>query len=125
LSAAGSIAAADALLAILVAFVVNMIVKLTIVGITGGRRLLARTAPPLTAMAAACRSELGIRIEVFAVSVSGEPSSSMIRSIAADVRPVRIVWRRGSRSVLELPAGEAARVGLRVGSELSWHHQGR
>ena len=48
-----------------------------------------------------------------------------VRSIAADVRPVRIVWRRGSRSVLELPAGEAARVGLRVGSELSWHHQGR
>jgi uncharacterized membrane protein (UPF0127 family) len=48
-----------------------------------------------------------------------------VRSIAADVRPVRIVWRRGSRSVLELPAGEAARVGLRVGSELSWHHHGR
>jgi uncharacterized membrane protein (DUF4010 family) len=53
LSAAGSITTGDALLAILVAFVVNMIVKVTIVGIVGGRRLLAATAPPLVAMAAA------------------------------------------------------------------------
>ena len=53
LSASGSIAAADALFAILVAFVVNMIVKVTIIGIAGGRRLLATAAPPLVAMLAA------------------------------------------------------------------------
>jgi uncharacterized membrane protein (DUF4010 family) len=53
LSTAGSITPRDALLAILVAFVVNMIVKVTIVGVVGGRRLLATTAPPLVAMAAA------------------------------------------------------------------------
>jgi uncharacterized membrane protein (DUF4010 family) len=53
LSAAGSISPRDALLAILVAFVVNMIVKVTIVGITGGRRLLVVVAPPLAAMTAA------------------------------------------------------------------------
>ena len=53
LAAAGSIAASDALLAILVAFVVNMIVKVTILGFAGGRRLLAICAPPLAAMAAA------------------------------------------------------------------------
>jgi len=53
LSAAGSVAPGDALLAILVAFVVNMIVKVTIVGVAGGQGLLARTAPPLAAMTAA------------------------------------------------------------------------
>jgi uncharacterized membrane protein (DUF4010 family) len=53
LSAAGTISAQEALLAILVAFVVNMLVKLAIVGIAGGRRLLAIAAPPLAAMAAA------------------------------------------------------------------------
>jgi uncharacterized membrane protein (DUF4010 family) len=53
LSAAGSIAPGQALLAILVAFVVNMIVKTTIVAVVGGRRLLAATAPPLAAMTAA------------------------------------------------------------------------
>jgi len=53
LSAAGSIAPHVALLAMLVAFVVNMGVKLTIVGMVGGRRLLAAVAPPLVAMTAA------------------------------------------------------------------------
>lgn len=52
LAAAGSIAARDALLAMLVAFVVNMIVKVTIAGIAGGRRLLLLVAPPLAAMTA-------------------------------------------------------------------------
>jgi len=53
LSAAGSIVAREALLAMLVAFVVNMIVKLTIVAMVGGRRLLVAVAPPLVAMTAA------------------------------------------------------------------------
>jgi uncharacterized membrane protein (DUF4010 family) len=53
LRAAGSIAPREALLAVLLAFVVNMIVKISIVGIVGGRTLLVRAAPPLAAMAAA------------------------------------------------------------------------
>jgi uncharacterized membrane protein (DUF4010 family) len=53
LSASGSIGPREALLAILVAFVVNMIVKVTIVGIAGGRHLFAIVAPPLAAMTAA------------------------------------------------------------------------
>jgi len=48
-----------------------------------------------------------------------------VRSIVANVRPSRIVWRRGSRSVLELSAGEAERVGLQEGNRLSWHDQRR
>ena len=52
LSAAGSILPNEALLAILIAFVVNMAVKLTIAGISGGRRLLMIVAPPLAGMAA-------------------------------------------------------------------------
>jgi uncharacterized protein len=43
-----------------------------------------------------------------------------VRSIAADVRPSRLRWRRGSKSVIELRSGEAARVGLVAGSRLSW-----
>jgi uncharacterized membrane protein (DUF4010 family) len=53
LSAAGSILPREALLAILAAFVANMAVKLTIVGVAGGRRLLFSVAPPLAAMVAA------------------------------------------------------------------------
>jgi uncharacterized membrane protein (DUF4010 family) len=52
LSAAGSIATREALLAMLLAFVVNMAVKVTIVGIAGGRRLLLIVAPPLVGMTA-------------------------------------------------------------------------
>jgi uncharacterized membrane protein (UPF0127 family) len=44
-----------------------------------------------------------------------------VRSIARGVRPFRIVIRVGSKSVLELAAGEAARVGIEQGSRLSWH----
>jgi len=53
LEAAGTIEPRDALLAILIAFIVNMAVKLGIVAIIGGRRFLAITAPPLLAMAVA------------------------------------------------------------------------
>jgi uncharacterized membrane protein (DUF4010 family) len=53
LSAAGTIGPPEALLAILVAFVVNMIVKVSIVALTGGTRLLAIVAVPLAAMTAA------------------------------------------------------------------------
>ena len=53
LSAAGSITRTEALLAILIAFVVNMAVKLTIAGFSGGLRLFLIVAPPLAGMAAA------------------------------------------------------------------------
>jgi hypothetical protein len=44
-----------------------------------------------------------------------------IRRIAHDLRPWRLAWNRGSKSVLELPAGAADAAGLEVGSRLSWH----
>jgi uncharacterized membrane protein (DUF4010 family) len=53
LAAAGKISSGEALLAILVAFVVNMIVKLAIARLAGGRRLLFTVGPPLAGMAAA------------------------------------------------------------------------
>jgi uncharacterized membrane protein (DUF4010 family) len=53
LSAAGSIIHTEALLAILIAFVVNMAVKLTIAGFSGGLRLFLIVAPPLLGMAGA------------------------------------------------------------------------
>jgi len=43
-----------------------------------------------------------------------------VRRIAPDIRPFRIAWARGARRVLELAAGEAARVGLEEGSRLTW-----
>lgn len=44
-----------------------------------------------------------------------------VRSVVAGIRPSRAAWRRGSRHVLELAAGESARVGVVEGSRLSWH----
>jgi uncharacterized membrane protein (DUF4010 family) len=66
LSAAGSIPPREALLAILVAFLVNMVVKLGIVAVTGGHRMLVRAAPPLAAMAAAA-------ITAFVLVAGGAP----------------------------------------------------
>jgi uncharacterized protein len=45
-----------------------------------------------------------------------------VRSVVPSVKPFRLLWRRGSRSVLELRSGESARVALKEGSRLSWHH---
>jgi uncharacterized membrane protein (UPF0127 family) len=42
----------------------------------------------------------------------------VVVDVAADVRPWRAAGRRGSRAVLELPAGEAARRGIRPGDAL-------
>jgi len=56
LAVAGSISPHDALLAMLVAFVVNMVVKVTIAGFAGSRQLLATVGPPLAAMTAAAIS---------------------------------------------------------------------
>jgi uncharacterized membrane protein (UPF0127 family) len=48
-----------------------------------------------------------------------------VRRVAADLPPWRIAWARGAKSVLELPAGAAARAGIEVGSRLAWHHRER
>ncbi len=44
-----------------------------------------------------------------------------ITRIARDLRPWRMAWKRGSKSVLELPTGAAEAAGLEVGSRLAWH----
>lgn len=41
-----------------------------------------------------------------------------VAKIAADLRPWRLAGARGAKSVVELPAGEAARRGLNVGDRL-------
>jgi uncharacterized membrane protein (UPF0127 family) len=43
-----------------------------------------------------------------------------VRKIVSDLPRNRAAASLGARSVLELPAGEAARVGLKVGSRLAW-----
>jgi uncharacterized membrane protein (UPF0127 family) len=43
-----------------------------------------------------------------------------VRSVAQQVAPFRVVWRRGSRSVLELASGESGRVAIAEGSQLAW-----
>jgi uncharacterized membrane protein (UPF0127 family) len=46
-----------------------------------------------------------------------------VRKIVPAVKPFRVAWSRGARSVVELAAGEADRVGLVEGMQLSWHDQ--
>ena len=43
-----------------------------------------------------------------------------VRKIVPDIKPFRVAWAPGSRRVLELAAGEAARVEITEGSRLSW-----
>jgi uncharacterized membrane protein (UPF0127 family) len=45
-----------------------------------------------------------------------------VRKIVHELARNRVATSLGARSVLELPAGEAARVGLGVGSRLAWGH---
>ena len=42
-----------------------------------------------------------------------------VLKVAADLRPWRVAGCRGSKQVLELPAGSAARVGLQAGDVLT------
>lgn len=44
----------------------------------------------------------------------------VVQRIDADVSPGRICFGPRSRAVLELRAGEAVRIGLRVGARLGW-----
>jgi uncharacterized membrane protein (UPF0127 family) len=46
-----------------------------------------------------------------------------VRKVVPAVKPYRLAWSRGARSVVELAAGEAARVGVVEGMQLSWHDQ--
>ncbi len=43
-----------------------------------------------------------------------------VRSVAPDIKPFRVVWRPGSKTVLELASGESLRVALKKGSRLAW-----
>jgi uncharacterized membrane protein (UPF0127 family) len=46
-----------------------------------------------------------------------------VLKVVPAVKPFRVAWSRGARSVVELAAGEAARVGLVEGMQLSWDNQ--
>jgi uncharacterized membrane protein (UPF0127 family) len=43
-----------------------------------------------------------------------------VRKVVSEVKPFRLAWSRGSRSVVELSPGQAARLGLAKGLQLSW-----
>jgi uncharacterized protein len=46
-----------------------------------------------------------------------DPDMRVVK-VASDLRPWRVAAARGAKSVLEIPAGEAARRGLTVGERL-------
>jgi uncharacterized membrane protein (UPF0127 family) len=56
----------------------------------------------------------------FPIDVVFLDRSLRVRSISRDVAPFRIVGRLGRGSVLELGAGEAARIGIEQGRRLAW-----
>ena len=77
-------------------------------GLSSGEGMLLRPASSIhTAF---------MRFAIDAVFV--DPADRVVK-VAAEVRPWRIAASRGARAVLELPAGEAARRGLRPGVSLT------
>ena len=54
----------------------------------------------------------------FSIDVVFLDDELRVVQIAADLRPWRAAGKRGARAVLELPAGECERRGLRVGDQL-------
>jgi uncharacterized protein len=56
-----------------------------------------------------------MRFPIDVVFLDGE---LRVVEIAADLRPWRAAGKRGTRAVLELPAGECARRGLAVGDQI-------
>jgi hypothetical protein len=55
----------------------------------------------------------------FAIDAVFLDSSDRVLKVAAELRPWRMAACRGARAVLELPAGEAAKRGLRPGVSLT------
>ena len=82
-------------------------------GLETGEGLLLRPAPSI--------HTLFMRFPIDAVFLDGE---RRVVRIAADVRPWRTAAARRSRAVLELAAGEAARVGLEPGHLLRLEVEG-
>jgi uncharacterized protein len=72
-----------------------------------GEGLLIRPAPSI--------HTFFMRFPIDAVFLDRE---SRVIAVMPDLRPWRMAARRGAKSVLELPAGEAARRGLRSGDVL-------
>ena len=54
----------------------------------------------------------------FAIDAVFLDADNRVLRIAADLKPWRVAGRRGARAVVELAAGECARVGLREGDTL-------
>jgi uncharacterized protein len=46
-----------------------------------------------------------------------------VRKVVPAIKPFRLAWSRGARSVVELAAGEAERVGVVAGMQLGWDNQ--
>ncbi len=55
----------------------------------------------------------------FAIDVVFLDRDNEIVKIAENLKPIRAAIGRGSRRVLEMPAGAASRAGLRVGDQLT------
>lgn len=86
------------------------------------RGLLGRKAlEPGGGMLITKTSSIHMFFMAFAIDAVFLDKDLRIRRIAADLRPWRVAWKRGSKSVLELPGGSAAAAGLEVGSRLAWH----
>ncbi len=54
----------------------------------------------------------------FAIDAVFLDADLRVLDVASGLRPWRVAWRRGARTVLELPAGEAARRGVKAGDRL-------
>ncbi len=55
----------------------------------------------------------------FAIDAVFLDKDLVVRKVVPELRPWRMAFARGAKSVIELPAGEAARRGLSVGERLS------
>ena len=73
-----------------------------------GRGLLLRPAPSI--------HTFFMRFPIDAVFLDAELS---VVGVETDLAPWRVAGRRGARAVLELPAGEATRVGVLEGTRLA------
>jgi uncharacterized membrane protein (UPF0127 family) len=89
--------------------------------LTRMRGLLGRRALPsgegLLLRPAGSIHTLFMRFPIDAVFLDGE---QRVVKVVAGLRPWRTAAARGARTVVELPAGEAERRGVRTGDKLSW-----